>query len=63
MPPLSITIKNLISQLPRYSEEGNLSTSVKKLALQDRLTESGLSSETATLLLEMIESLLSSVVT
>jgi len=31
--------------------------------LQDQLTESGLSSETATLLLEMIESLLTSVVT
>ena len=60
---LSTSLKKLIPHLPRYSEEGNFSTSVKKLALQDILTDSGLSSESATLLLEMIEALLSSVVT
>ncbi len=60
---LSTTLKKLISLFPRYAEEGKLSSSVKKSLLQAQLVESGLSRESAILLLAVVERILRSVVT
>jgi len=61
--PYRTALRTLIDNLPRYAEEGNLFTTVKKSDLQSHLTDAGLTTDAATLLLDIVERLLSSVAT